>query len=47
MYFDDTSEEQRLFEDIQFKRRVHFVDDENIIDIALIPSAKSSEKYLT
>lgn len=46
MYFDDTSEEQKLFEDIQFKRRVQFVDDENIIDIAIKPSAKTSEKYL-
>lgn len=44
MYFDDTSEEQKLFEDIQFKRRVQFVDDDNIIDIAVIPSAKQIEK---
>lgn len=44
MYFDDTSEEQKLFEDIQFKRRVQFVDDDNIIDIAVIPSAKRTEK---
>ncbi|CAF1068723.1 unnamed protein product [Brachionus calyciflorus] len=44
MYFDDTSEEQKLFEDIQFKRRVQFVDDDNIIDIAVIPAPKFTEQ---
>lgn len=46
MYFDE-DEEKRLFEDLQFKRRVAFVDDDNIIKIELKSFSKISEKYQT
>ena len=42
MYFDD-NEEKKLFEDIQFKRRVVFIDDDNIVDIGLKSFSKISE----
>ena len=42
MFFDD-SEEKKLFEDLQFKRRVEFVDDENIINIHLKSFSKISD----
>jgi hypothetical protein len=40
MFFEIDDEEKKLFEDIQFKRRVVFVDDDDIISIEL----KSQEK---
>lgn len=46
MYFDDNSDEKKLFEDIQFKRRVQFVDDDNIINIGLKPFSKTADRCL-
>ena len=40
MFFEIDDAEKKLFEDIQFKRRVVFVDDEDVISIEL----KSQEK---
>jgi hypothetical protein len=47
MFFDDDESEKKLFEDIQFKRRVAFVDDDNVINIDLKPFSKISQRYLT
>ena len=43
MFFDD-SEEKKLFEDLQFKRRVEFVDDDNIINIELKSFSKTANE---
>lgn len=43
MFFDD-SEEKKLFEDLQFKRRVEFVDDDNIISIELKSFSKTANE---
>ena len=43
MFYDD-DEEKKLFEDIQFKRRVEFVDDDDIINIELKSFSKVEEK---
>ncbi len=40
MFFEINDEEKKLFEDIQFKRRVVFVDDDDLISIEF----KSQEK---
>ena len=45
MFFDDDENEKKLFEDIQFKRRVAFVDDDNVINIDLKPFSKISQTY--
>ncbi len=45
MFFDDNSEEKKLFEDIQFKRRVAFVDDDDISCMSMEPFSKVNQKY--
>ena len=37
MYFDDDDQDKKLFEDLKFKRRVAFIDDDNIIEINIKP----------
>jgi hypothetical protein len=44
MFFDDDDHEKKLFEDIQFKRKVAFVDDDDIINIGIKPFSKTSQK---
>jgi hypothetical protein len=44
MYFDE-DEEKKLFEDIQFKRRVEFVDDDNVNEITCKHFSKQSAMY--
>lgn len=43
MFYDD-SEEKKLFEDIQFKRRVAFVDDDDVNFVELKPFSRISQK---
>jgi hypothetical protein len=43
MFYDD-SEEKKLFADLQFKRQVQFVDDDNVIGIQLNSFSKISDK---
>ncbi len=44
MYFDE-DEEKKLFEDIQFKRRVEFVDDDNVSEVTCKHFSKQSATY--
>ena len=44
MYFDE-DEEKKLFEDIQFKRRVEFVDDDNVNEVTCKHFSKQSATY--
>jgi hypothetical protein len=44
MFFEDVTEEKKLYEDIQFKRRVAFIDDDNLIDIKVEPFSRSSNQ---
>ena len=41
MYFDE-DEEKKLFADLQFKRKVVFLDDNDIIDIEIKPFSRQS-----
>ena len=44
MYYDNADDvEKKLFDDIQFKRRVAFVDDDDVINVTLKPFARSSQ----
>lgn len=44
MYFDD-AEEKKLFEDIQFKRKTAFVDDDDVLSVEIKSFSKVSERY--
>ena len=43
MYFD-VDEEKRLFEDLQFKRKVAFIDDDDVLKIDIASFSGSTEK---
>jgi hypothetical protein len=44
MFYDD-SEEKKLFADLQFKRQVQFIDDDDVVAIRLNSFSKISDKY--
>lgn len=43
MFFDD-DQEKKLFEDLKFKRRVAFIDDDNVLEINIKPFSHSANK---
>lgn len=45
MYFDE-DQDRRIFEDLQFKRQVAFVDDDSLPFIELRSFSKTSQVYL-
>lgn len=44
MYFDDDDQDKKLFEDLKFKRRVAFIDDDSVLEINIKPFSNTVSK---
>lgn len=43
MFFDD-DQEKKLFEDLKFKRRVAFIDDDSVLELTIKPFSHVANK---
>lgn len=43
-FFDDLTEDKQLFEDIQFKRRAVFTDDDDVLRLNIAPFSRNNQE---